>query len=101
MAKRKVKTYFEKYFYRKNGNLYFTGEQMKLKLQCSFLGSTWQETIKFPKKFYNMVKGNYCETDYTLLEFVNDVAKLKVNECLTMRAYRDEKDSAMIVTRIA
>ena len=97
----KKQSYFDKYFYRKNGNLYFTGEQMKLKLQCSFLGSTWQETIKFPKKFYNMVKGNYCETDYTLLEFVNDIAKLKVNECLTMRAYRDEKDSAMIVTRLA
>ena len=48
-----------------------------------------------------MIKGDYCETYFTLLEFVDDVAKLKVNECLTMRAYRDEKDSAMIVTRIA
>ena len=96
----KKKTYFDKYFYWKNDNLYFTGEQMKLKLQCSFLGCTWQETIKFPKKFHNMIKGDYSETYFTLLEFVDDVAKLKVNECLTMRAYRDEKDSAMIVTRI-
>lgn len=99
MAKRK--TYFSKNFYWKNDNLYFTGEQMKLKLQCSFLGSTWTETRKFPKKFTNFVKGNDDETYYTLLEFVEDVAKLKVNECLTMRAYRDEKDSAMIVTRVA
>lgn len=97
----KNESYFDKYFYWKNEYLYFTGEQMKLKLQCSFLGSTWQETIKFPKKFHNMIKGNYSETYFTLLEFVDDVAKLKVNECLTMRAYRDEKDSAMIVTRIA
>lgn len=97
----KKKTYFDKYFYWKNDNLYFTGKQMKLKLQCSFLGSTWQETIKFPKKFHNMIKGDYSETYFTLLEFVDDVAKLKVNECLTMRAYRDEKDSAMIVTRVA
>lgn len=98
MAKRK--TYWENNFKWKGDILHFYGEQMKLKLQCSFLGSTWSETITFPKKVTNINKGNYCETYWTLLEEIEKVSQLKVNENLCMRAYRDEKESAMIVTRI-
>jgi hypothetical protein len=100
MAKRK--TPFDRDFIFKDyGNkLCFVGEQMTLKLQCSFKGSTWNYTIKFPKKVTDFAKCNDSETYYTLLEYYDDIAKLKVNENHFMRAYRDEKESMMIVTRV-
>ncbi len=100
MAKRK--TPFDRDFIFKDyGNkLCFVGEQMTLKLQCSFKGSTWNYTMKFPKKVTDFAKCNDSETYYTLLEYYDDIAKLKVNENHFMRAYRDEKGSMMIVTRI-
>jgi hypothetical protein len=56
--------------------------------------------MKFPKKVTDFAKFNDTETYYTLLEYYDDIAKLKVNENHFMRAYRDEKESMMIVTRI-
>lgn len=98
----KRKTPFDRDFIFKDyGNkLCFVGEQMTLKLQCSFKGSTWNYTMKFPKKVTDFAKCNDSETYYTLLEYYDDIAKLKVNENHFMRAYRDEKESMMIVTRI-
>ena len=98
----KRKTPFDRDFIFKDyGNkLCFVGEQMTLKLQCSFKGSTWNYTMKFPKKVTDFTKCNDSETYYTLLEYYDDIAKLKVNENHFMRAYRDEKESMMIVTRI-
>ena len=100
MAKRK--TPFQRDFIMKeNGDkLCFIGEQMKLKLQCSYQGHTWNYTRVFPKKVTDFAKCNDDETYYTLLEFYDDIAKLKVGDNHFMRVYRDEKDSKMIVTRI-
>lgn len=98
MAKRK--TYFDRDFVKKGNKLYFNGTQIKLTLQCSFMGCTWTKTIKFPKKVTDFNKCNDDETYYTLLEYYDDIAKLNVRDNHYMRVYRDEKKSAMIVTRI-
>jgi len=55
--------------------------------------------MKFPKKVTDFGKTD-SEVYYTLLEFYDDIAKLKVYDNHFMRAYRDEKDSKMIVTRV-
>lgn len=96
---RKRQTAFERDFERAGNKLYFKGKQMTLKLQCSFKGCTWNATMKFPKKITDFNK-NDSEVYYTLLEFYDDIAKLKVYDNHFMRAYRDEKDSKMIVTRV-
>ena len=100
MAKRKTPFDRDFIFKKDDTQLHFIGEQMKLKLQCSFQGHTWNYTRVFPKKVTDFAKCNDDETYYTLLEYYNNIAKLKVGDNHFMRVYRDEKDSKMIVTRI-
>lgn len=86
-------------FERKGNILYYKGEQIKLRLQCSFQGATYSMTWKFPYKRTDFNK-NLKETYLTLLEQVNDILKLNIGDSIFSRLYRDEKDSKMIVTRI-